>query len=71
MTYFIYLFVGFKKLLAKVLKEEITALPRGIGRRNLMKPTQSMTSPIPNTLRNLYEASTRPGILPGVAGKSH
>ena len=63
---------GFKKLLARVLKEEINALPRGTGRRNLIamkNQPQSMTSSIPDALRNLYEASTRPGILPGVAGQ--
>ena len=57
-------------MLSKVLKEEINALPRGVGRRNLMKPTQSMTSFVPDVLRNLYESSTRPGILPGLAGTS-
>ncbi|XP_066935726.1 focadhesin-like isoform X2 [Clytia hemisphaerica] len=58
---------GFKKLLTKVLREEINALPRGVGRRSLMKPTQSMTSFVPDVLRHLYESSTRPGVLPGLA----
>jgi len=60
---------GFKKLLSKILQEEINALPRGVGRRNLMKPVRTMTSQVPDVLRNLYESSTRPGILPGVAGR--
>ena len=69
LIHFYYCLSGFKKLLSKILQEEINALPRGVGRRNLMKPTRTMMSQVPEVLRNLYEASTRPGILPGVAGE--
>ena len=55
-------------MLVKAVQTEVNALPRGVGRRNAMNPTQSMTSALPDVLRRLYESSTSPGILPGVAG---
>ena len=55
--------------MTRVLQDEIDGLPRDIGRRSFMKPSQSTISNIPQVLMTQYEVSTRPGVLPGIAGE--
>lgn len=59
--------LGFQKFIQTALQSDIDALPRGVGRRVNTKPISSHDNARDVLLRQ-YESSTRPGILPGLAG---
>ena len=64
-------FIDFQRLLTRVIREEVSSLPRGLAynitRRN--QPNFRHLDSVPSSLLSQYEKSKTPGVNQGLAGQ--